>query len=146
MLNRVNLVSAAKQLLLALCLLGASLSVSAEELKSIGFLQDWGIEPVHIRVTADGYMVEFRYRIMDVEKALILSDRKDFPRLQSQKSRAKLVVPYGPTVGFLKSNRKFVKLGKNYTTMFSNENRHMNVGDKVKIEIRDQVSPELVLR
>jgi hypothetical protein len=30
--------------------------------------------------------------------------------------------------------------------MFSNENRHMNVGDKVKIEIRDQVSPELVLR
>ncbi len=118
----------------------------ADELKSIDLEKDWGIKPIHLRITAAGYMIEFRYKILDMEKALLLSDRKDFPYLLSMKSRAKLSVPYGSTVGFLKSNRRFLKKGKNYIAMFSNEGKHMLVGDKVKIQIKKQVSPELVLQ
>jgi hypothetical protein len=120
--------------------------VSAQELVAIDLMDDWGIEPVHVRITAGGYMIEFRYKILDVEKALILSDRKEFPYLLSMKSRAKLSVPYGSTVGFLKSNRRFNKKGKNYIAMFSNEGQHMLKGDKVKVQIKNQVSTELVLQ
>ena len=117
----------------------------AQKNELIDLQQDWGIQPVHLRITADGYMIEFRYKILDIDKALILSDRKDFPYLLSMKSRAKLSVPYGATVGFLKSNRRFIKQGKNYIAMFSNEGKHMLKGDKVKIQIKNQISTELVL-
>ena len=118
----------------------------AQELESIDLQKDWGIQPVHMRITAGGYMIEFRYKILDTDKALILSDRKDYPYLLSMKSRAKLSVPYGSTVGFLKSNRRFIKQGKNYIAMFSNEGQHMLKGDKVKVQIKNQVSAELVLQ
>lgn len=118
----------------------------AQDQKSIDLQKDWGIQPVFLRITADGYMIEFRYKVLDKDKALILSDRKDFPYLLSMKSKAKLSVPYGSTVGFLKSNRRFIKQGKNYIAMFSNEGKHMLKGDKVKIQIKNQLSPELVLQ
>ena len=108
--------------------------------------QEWGIEPIHARVTANGFMIEFRYKVVDPEKATILSDRKRFPYMLSMKSRAKLSVPYFPTVGFIKSNRKFLHPGKNYTAMFSNEGTHMLRGDQVRIQVRDQVSQVLTLQ
>lgn len=131
--------------LLACIVLTFSTSLMADDLKHISMQEDWGIEPLHLRLTAAGYMIEFRYKILDVDKALILSDRKDFPFLLSMKSKAKLSVPYGSTVGFLKSNRRFLKEGKNYIAMFSNEGQHMLKGDKVKVQVKDQVSPELVI-
>lgn len=134
-----------KNLLIIMYFASISLAVSAGDLKSIDMQEDWGIELVHMRLTAQGYMIEFRYKILDIDKALIMSDRKNFPYLQSLKSRAKLSVPYGPTVGFLKSNRRFIKKGKNYIAMFSNEGKHLNVGDKVKVQIKDQLSNELVV-
>ncbi len=136
-----------KKLLLTICMAGFCLSVTADELETIDMQEAWGVEPVHLRLTAAGYMVEFRYKILDAEKAAILSSRKraDFPYLQSLKSRAILSVPYGPTVGFLKSNRKFHKLGKNYIALFSNEGQHLLRGDKVKVLVKNQLSQELTV-
>ncbi len=119
---------------------------NATETKRIDLREHWGIEPVHLRITAGGYMVEFRYKIIDREKALVLSDREYFPRLQVMKSRARLSVPFFPTVGFVKSNRRFLKEGKNYTALFSNEGRHLLPGDKAFIQVRDQLSPVLTLQ
>lgn len=135
-----------KKLLLIVYVLSFSIPLYASQLRLVDMQNEWGIEPVHLRVTADGYMVEFRYKVIDPEKARILTDRKDFPHLQSLKSKAKLTVPYFPTVGFVKSSRRFLKKDKNYTVMFSNEGRHLIRGDKVKIEIKDQVSPVLTLK
>jgi len=132
--------------LLIVYLLSFSASLLADDLKQINMQEDWGVEPVHMRVTANGFMIEFRYKILDVDKAMIFSDRKVFPYLLSMKSKARLSIPYGSTVGFLKSNRRFIKKGKNYIAMFSNEGQHMLKGDKVKIQIKNQVSPALALQ
>ena len=123
----------------------SSLQANEVMLKDIDLEKDWGIQPVHLRITAEGYMMEFRYKVLDEEKALILSDRKFFPSLLSMKSQAKFSVPYGSTVGYLKSNRKFLKKGKNYIAMFSNENRHMLPGDQVRIQVKDQLTPVLTI-
>jgi hypothetical protein len=137
-----------KLLLVMMYVISFCVAASEPDLRTVDMQQDWGIIPVHIRVTAAGYMIEFRYRVIDTEKALILSSRKlaDFPYLKVQKSNAKLSVPYGSTVGFLKSNRRFLKEGKNYTAMFSNEGQHLIAGDKVNIQIKDQLSQEITLR
>ncbi len=135
-----------RQLLITLCLLASISGVSASELKSISLVDDWGVELIYLRVTAAGYMIEFRYKILDDQKALILSSRKDFPYLLAMKSKAKLSVPYGSTVGFLKSNRPFLKKGKNYVAMFSNEGQHLLPGDKVKIQVKNEISEELTVQ
>jgi hypothetical protein len=120
-------------------------SVDSTSARQIDLAADWGIQPVHLRITAQGYMIEFRYRVIDEDKALILSDRQNFPSMLSMKSRARFSVPYGSTVGYLKSNRKFLKPGKQYIVMFSNENRHMLPGDQVRIQVKDQITPQLAI-
>jgi hypothetical protein len=145
-MNDIKVVAVLKKFLLVACLASFCLSATAKEITAIDLAEDWGIEPVHIRVTAGGYMIEFRYKILDTQKALIMSDRQYYPHLQSLKSRARLSVTYGPTVGVLKSNRKFIKEGKHYSAIFSNEGQHLLPGDKVKIEIKDQSSPVLTLQ
>jgi len=130
------------------CLVFAMLApplARADDFVDVDFRGDWGIEPVMLRTTADGYMVEFRYRVVDPVKARVLSNNKEFPRLKAMKSQARLAVPFFGTVGYIKSNRRFLKQGKNYTTMFSNENRHLISGDKVRIQVGNQQSPELTV-
>lgn len=129
-----------------LFLIGSVFSSLHADLKTIDMKQAWGVEPIHARVTANGYMIEFRYKVLDPEKALILSDRKDFPYMVSLKSRAKLSVPYFPTVGYVKSNRGFLHKGRNYSAIFSNENRHMLRGDQVKIQVKEQISTPITLQ
>jgi len=126
-------------------LLGSLPAAASSDLKQASW-EDWGIEPIHARVTANGYMIEFRYKVVDPEKAVILSDRKQFPYMLSMKSRARLSVPYFPTVGFIKSNRRFLHAGRNYSAMFSNEGTHLLRGDQVRIQVRDQLSRVLTLQ
>ncbi len=132
-------------LLLIALLSGIAPAGASSDLKPVEW-SDWGIEPIHARVTANGYMIEFRYKVVDPEKAVILSDRKQFPYMLSMKSRAKLSVPYFPTVGFIKSNRRFLHPGRNYSAMFSNEGTHLLRGDTVRIQVRDQLSQILTLQ
>jgi hypothetical protein len=134
-----------KSVMFLFLLIGVFTSSQAD-LKTVEMEKEWGIEPVHARVTANGYMIEFRYKVVDPEKALILSDRKDFPYMISLKSRAKLSVPYFPTVGYVKSNRSFLHEGRNYSALFSNENRHMLRGDQVKIQVKGQLSETITLQ
>jgi hypothetical protein len=136
-----------KRITLLLVIVFFSTLVHADDvaLKTINLEKDWGIQPVFFRVTAQGYMMEFRYKILDPEKAKILSVNKDLPTLLSGKSQARFKVPYGATVGYLKSNRKFLKKGKNYIIMFSNDNQHMLPGDKVRIQIGNEVSPFITI-
>lgn len=123
----------------------SSVHADETELKTIDLEKDWGIQLVMLRISAGGYMIEFRYKVLDVDKATVLSVNKEFPHLLSMKSKAKLDVPYGSTVGYLKSNRKFLKLNRNYITMFANENRHMLPGDQVRIMVGNEVSPPLTI-
>lgn len=145
--TRMGLLNLVTTLILLTGLFATGSSATAADLKSIEFQSDWGIEPVHIRVTGGGYMIEFRYRVTDPDKALILSERNRalYPRLKAMKSKARLAVPFGQTMGVLKSNRKFLQPGRNYITMFSNEGKHLLPGDEVRIEIGDQMSPEMRL-
>lgn len=146
MSNWIETGKRSRRWLLLVGLLAICSAAVADESRLIDLQREWGIEPVHLRISAGGYMIEFRYKILDTEKALIMSDRKDFPQLLSQKSKARLSVPYFPTVGYIKSNRRFIKLGKNYTAFFNNPGKHLLPGDRARIQIRDQISPELTLQ
>ncbi len=106
-----------------------STSTSLKALES-----QWGVKIVGIRRTAAGYMLDFRYRVTDPDKAAPLFVRKTKPYLIDQRTGARLVVPNPPKVGPLRTSDKPLK-GRIYFIMFANPGKLIKPGQRVTIVI-----------
>jgi len=108
----------------------------------------WGVEPLGVRRSAGGYMIDFRFRVVDAEKALPLFDHRTKPYLLAQGSDIKLPVPVGAKVGaFRPTNRgKNIKAGKNYYMMFANPDAYLQVGQKVSVVIGEFRAEQMTLQ
>lgn len=65
--------------------------------------EDWGIKIESARLSAGGYMIDFRFRVLDAEKAAQIFDRKIMPQMIDQATGARFIVPSPPKVGQLRS-------------------------------------------
>ena len=93
-----------------------------------------GIKIVGLRRSAVGYMLDFRYRLLDPAKASPLLDRKIRPYLLDEATGAKLGVPDAPKVGQLRpTSRNNVIPGRNYYILFANPGRYLQAGSKVTL-------------
>jgi hypothetical protein len=104
----------------------------------------WGIEITGIRLTASGFMLDFRYRVVDVEKAAPLFERKSKPYLIHQKTKATFIVPNPPKTGPLRTSNK-PKQGLSYWMFFGNPNRYVKPGDKVTVVIGEFIADNLTV-
>ncbi len=112
--------------------------------RHVGSLRDkWGVELLGIQTTATGYMLDFRYRVVDAEKAAPLLDRRIKPYIVVEKDEARLHVPVTNKLGALRQTTKDVKVNRNYFVLFSNPSRHVKSGDKVTVVIGDFVAKNL---
>jgi len=98
--------------------------------------QRWGIEIASLRLASGGYMLEFRYRIVDANKAQPLFDRGSRPRLHDDASGLESVVPNPPTTGSLRSTND-AKAGRTYFMFFANPARVVKGGGEVTVTIGD---------
>jgi hypothetical protein len=114
-------------------------SLSAEALE-----EKWGIRPLSIRQTADGHMLDFRYRILDEEKASPLFSPTIRPLLIDEDTGAVMAVPTVPKVGAMRSTRKPLK-DRNYAILFANPQKHVKPGHRVTIVIGDYRAEHLVV-
>ena len=97
-----------------------------------------GIEVEGIRLSAAGYMLDFRYRVLDPVKAAPLLDRKIQLYLLDEASGARLAVPSAPKVGSLRtSSRSKIIPGRNYYILFANPGRYLQAGSKVTLVAGD---------
>ena len=93
-----------------------------------------GIKIVGLRRSAVGYMLDFRYRLLDPAKASSLLDRKIHPYLLDEATGAQLGVPDAPKVGQLRpTSRNNVITGRNYYILFANPGRYLQAGSKVTL-------------
>ena len=99
--------------------------------------EKWGVELVSLRLTAAGYMIDFRFRVLDTEKANTFFDHRVKPLLVVERSNAKLPVPMAAKVGaFRTTNRgKNIKRDRTYYMVFANPDAHVKSGDKVTMLI-----------
>lgn len=112
----------------------------------VGSLRDkWGVEILGIQATATGYILDFRYRVVDAEKAAPLLDRRIKPYIIVEKDDARLEVPVTNKLGALRQTTKHVKANRNYFVLFSNPARHVKSGDRVTIVIGDFVVENLAV-
>jgi hypothetical protein len=101
--------------------------------------EKWGVEVISMRLTSAGYMLDFRFRVLDAEKALSLFDHRIKPYVVADKSDIKLPVPMAAKVGaFRPTNRgKNIKADRTYYMVFGNPDSYVKPGEKVSVVIGD---------
>ena len=89
---------------------------------------------MYVRQSAAGYMLEFRYKVLDAEKAKPLFERQTKPVLTHTESGARLIVPTPATTGALRNSNPPLD-DHIYWMFFANPGKLVQPGDHVNIDI-----------
>ncbi len=106
----------------------------------------WGVEIVGPMMSAQGYMVDFRFRVVDPKKALPLLVHDAPAYMYDQKSGARLTVPAPAKVGRLRQTSVQAEAGRTYWVLFWNPALAVHSGDKVTVIIGDFRAQDLVVQ
>lgn len=93
--------------------------------------QGLGIEILSLRLSAEGYIVDFRYKAVDAAKAETLFSRQINPYLLHEATGKVMTVPVTAKVGPLRQTTNKPEVGKGYFMLFGNPGRFIHSGDKV---------------
>ena len=96
--------------------------------------RQWGVEVLYVKQTAAGYMLEFRYKVLDPEKAAPLFERQTKPMLTHVESGSQFVVPTPAKTGALRNSNPPLE-GHTYWMFFANPGKLVQPGEHVNIEI-----------
>jgi hypothetical protein len=96
----------------------------------------WGIQILSIRLSASDHMLDFRYRVIDPEKASSLLQKQTKPFLIHQETGEKLFVPR-TKLGPLRQTAVKPIANRNYAILFGNKSKLVKMGDKVTVVIGD---------
>jgi hypothetical protein len=130
-----------------LCLIACTpaIHVPSPDTHDAFFEHAWGIRIVSLKQSGEGYLLDFRYHVIDPEKALPLFDRSSKPYLLDQATGARFLVPESPKVGALRTTRPPRK-GKNYFIIFANPDRYVKKGNKVSVVIGEFKAENIVVQ
>ncbi|KAA6464597.1 hypothetical protein DYQ86_01120 [Acidobacteria bacterium AB60] len=95
----------------------------------------WGIESPVVKAVESGLIIKFSYRVLDPQKAKVLSDKKFTPYLESEDKGLQLVIPTMEKVGQLRQAPHDIVPGETYWMGFSNPGRQIKPGDHVDVTI-----------
>jgi len=127
---------------------GAALAAAPAPVRPSGTCDDlrdtWGIEVVALRLTASDYMLDFRYRVLDAQRASRLLGKGTKAFLVDAASHETLTVPDTPKVGPLRNHGTPVA-GKTYFILFGNQERHLKRGDLVSVVVGNALVPDLTV-
>ncbi len=124
---------------MAICCISSEIQ-NQEEDSSCGascIEEKWGIKIVAIRLSAKGYMFDFRYKVIDPEKSLPIFDPKVNPYIIDQASGTKCFVPSAPKTGSLRQKTRTPEANRDYFILFANPGRLVKAGNKVTLVIGD---------
>ncbi|RJO74248.1 MAG: hypothetical protein C4523_00955 [Myxococcales bacterium] len=107
----------------------------------------YGLQPDGVFLSAGGYILDFRYRVLDAEKAAAIINRQVAPVLTDVESGARFLVPNTPKVGALRQTRMGPKRdGKHQFMLFANPSGRVKRGQTVRVSIGDFTTGELQVR
>lgn len=104
----------------------------------------WGVRMESIRLTAAGHLVDFRYRVVDPEKALTLMKRGGEAFLIDEATGTRLPVPV-TKVGQLRGTGTMPQDDRVYTVMFNSGGGLIQPGSKVSVVIGDFKAEHLIV-
>jgi hypothetical protein len=98
------------------------------------YKRNWGVDIVGVHLVTSGHMLEFRYRVVDAQKAAPINDKKANAFLIDEKTGTRLTVPVMEKIGQLRQTAE-PKSDQTYWMVFANEGKIVRPGDKVDIVI-----------
>lgn len=104
-----------------------------------------GIKVEGIRWSARGYMLDFRFRVVDPEKAAVIMDRSIKPYVIDEASGAKFVIPSSPKVGPMRQTTRKAETGRSYWLLFANPARYIKPDSLVTVVVGDHRMEHLVV-
>lgn len=104
----------------------------------------WGVEVMYVREAAAGYMLEFRFKVVDASLATPLFNRAVKPVLIVERTGAAFAVPAPGKVGELR-NSETPENGRIYWMLFANPGNYVKPGEKVSVKIGDFLADGLVV-
>ena len=99
---------------------------------------------IRLFATASGAMLDFRYRVVDADKAAPLFEKGAKAYLINEATRASLEVPSSPKTGPLRSGKR-PETGRAYFIIFSNLDRSFHRGDLVSLVVGNTFIPNLLV-
>lgn len=109
---------------------------------------DLGIRVDGLHLSAHGYILDLRYRVLDPVKAAPLLDAKKKVYLLDDNHHAKLGVPQSPIIGGMRqtSRNYVVYTDRDYFILFVNPGRAVQVGDTLKLAVDDTKFAEITVQ
>ena len=113
--------------------------------ETVPLADQWGIEIVALRSTAAGHMLDFRYKVLDTDKAAPLFKRGTRAYLLHQSTGKALAVPNTAKLGRLRTTNQ-PQQGRTYWMFFGNHHGLVKTGDLVTVNIGDFTSPAIIVQ
>jgi len=104
-----------------------------------------GISVQSIHLTSAGYVLDMRYKVLDIEKAKAMVGRQAKPYVVVQKSGLKLAVPVSYKLGPLRQSTTHPEDNRIYFTFFANPGRHVESGDVIRLVVGDYTTDAIVV-
>jgi len=123
---------------------GAGEEPTAQAAEAASIAEQWGIEITSIRLSANGHMIDYRYRVVDAQKATDLFKRQIKPYLIHQRTERVLAVPETAKLGPLR-NSNMPQEGRIYWMFFGNAGKLVKPGDAVTVVIGDFRAENLIV-
>ena len=112
--------------------LGSKTAADWRARQGLYYKRNWGVEIVGVKPAASGYMLTFRYRVLDPAKAGLLNDRQSRAYLRDESTGTVLAVPAMENVGELRTGSK-PEADRSYFMVFGNPGRLVKSGSRVTI-------------
>jgi hypothetical protein len=104
----------------------------------------WGVDSLDVKTAESGELIRFSWRVLDPERAQMLSDKKATPSLIDPQAGVSLVIPVMDKIGQLRQSAT-PEAGKDYWMAFSNKGRLVKHGDRVTVVIGEFRAEGLVV-
>ena len=111
---------------------GAATPLEWRARQGLYYKRNWGVEVIGVKAVSSGYMLAFKYLIVDAEKAKLLNDRKTRAFLRDEASGTVLSVPAMEKVGELRPGAT-PEAGRAYFMVFGNPGRFVKPGNRVSV-------------
>jgi hypothetical protein len=104
--------------------------------EGVYFQRNWGVDIVGIKPVSSGYMLAFRYRVLDPKKAQALNNKKLRPYVIDQATGIRLAVPSLENIGELRQSAE-PEANRTYYMIFGNPGKLVKSGSRVDVVIGD---------
>jgi hypothetical protein len=107
-------------------------SASWRARQGLYYKRNWGVEIIGVKPVSSGYMLSFKYRVIDPEKAKLLNNRQTRAFLRDEATGTVLSVPAMENVGELRTGAA-PEADRIYFMIFGNPGKLVKAGSRVSV-------------